>query len=289
MPENDATARPPARAGGTVMMAEPRRLAGIGIRVLSAIIMAPVALATVFLGGWWLAVLVIVVGTYGNLEWNRITRTDHFVIQSLSGLSITSAVTLLMIMTPEVGISVLALGGALVGILAAKICRSAAWPIIGLVYVGGAVLGFLWIRQAYGSEVVFWLLFLIWATDVGAYITGSLVGGPKLVPRLSPKKTWSGLVGGSVAAALISTLFGIWVGLGSVNWLIPAGLVLACWSQLGDIVESMIKRRFNVKDSGQIIPGHGGVLDRIDGLLFTIPVVVLALIFLPGFSGAAHG
>ena len=113
---------------------------------------------------------------------------------------------------------------------------------------------------------------------MGAYITGSLVGGPKLAPRFSPKKTWSGFAGGAALAALLSTLFGVWAGLGDPVWLIPIGLMLAVWSQLGDIIESMIKRRYHVKDSGALIPGHGGVLDRIDSLIFTVPLVVVGLI-----------
>ena len=122
------------------------------------------------------------------------------------------------------------------------------------------------------------LLCVVWATDIGAYAFGRLIGGPKLAPRFSPKKTWAGLIGGMLSAAGVGAGIAAWAGLAVVGFgLLSAGL--AVMSQAGDLFESWVKRRFNVKDSSNIIPGHGGVLDRVDGVLpVAVVVAVLALV-----------
>jgi len=123
--------------------------------------------------------------------------------------------------------------------------------------------------------VVFWLFCVVWATDTGAYFAGRSIGGPKLIPSISPNKTWAGLLGGMVAAAIAGGL------VGAINPVLPAlalaGLagIVAVVSQAGDFTESALKRAFGVKDASQIIPGHGGVLDRLDGLLFAAPFVAV--------------
>jgi len=169
-----------------------------------------------------------------------------------------------------------------------------AWPVTGLLYLGIAAVSLLWLRQWGGFLLVLWLLLVIWASDTGAYLVGSRVGGPKLAPRLSPNKTWSGLVGGCVTAGLLSTVFAKLAGGEAAAFGYPfvqflVGFVLAGLSQVGDIGESSIKRRFNVKDSGNIIPGHGGVLDRVDSLIFTAPLVALSIILLRESGALPHG
>jgi phosphatidate cytidylyltransferase len=157
----------------------------------------------------------------------------------------------------------------------------ASWPVAGLAYLGVAMVALIWLREAGGWLAVLWVLLVIWSSDIGAYLSGSLIGGPKLAPRLSPNKTWAGLIGGAVLAGVLAALFVLSAAPGLVAFSSPValfliGFLLAVWSQLGDILESSLKRRFNVKDSGNLIPGHGGVLDRIDSLIFTVPVVALA-------------
>ena len=160
---------------------------------------------------------------------------------------------------------------------------------------------------------------LTWGTDIGAYFTGRTIGGPKIAPKISPKKTWAGLFGGMACAAVIASAIYSYVSIpsvslnaviatiafvsdgvhGSLAWAAPGaaagtamaaavGAVLAVWAQFGDFVESGIKRHFNVKDSGRLIPGHGGLLDRVDGLLFVAPLV-LAMGFAPNLIGAFTG
>lgn len=123
--------------------------------------------------------------------------------------------------------------------------------------------------------LLIYLLFCIWATDIGAYAAGKSIGGPKLAPRISPKKTWAGLVGGMLSAAAFGA--GVAVAFDAERpWLAAVlGMVLAVVGQIGDLFESGIKRRFDVKDSGRLIPGHGGLLDRVDGLIVAAPVFAL--------------
>jgi phosphatidate cytidylyltransferase len=135
-----------------------------------------------------------------------------------------------------------------------------------------------------GRGPLLWVLFLVWATDSGAYFAGRAIGGPKLAPRISPKKTWAGLAGGMLAAALVG--WAMQNGVMPGAWrLAAASAALAVVAQAGDLAESGLKRYFGVKDSSQLIPGHGGVLDRLDGLLAVAPAVaVLALISPNGWN-----
>jgi len=251
--------------------------------------MAPLAIAAAWQGNWWFAIPLVIIGVYGSYEWNRMAGLRRGELVGIAALTLTIAASVLLLDSGLSALAALALGAALAGVLAIRFEQSAFWPATGLLYLGIAVLSLIWLRQAHGFEVTLWLLFLVWASDIGAYITGSLLGGPKLAPRLSPSKTWSGLAGGCLSAAIVSIVFGTQTGLGDPLPLGAVGLFLACWSQLGDIVESTIKRRFNVKDSGRLIPGHGGVLDRIDSLVFTVPPVALVL-YAAGQAGVVlHG
>ena len=141
-----------------------------------------------------------------------------------------------------------------------------AWFEFGLLYIAVASLSFLWLRglPGHGRELVIWLVVSIWAADSGAYAAGRSIGGPKLAPRISPGKTWAGLIGGLISAMLVGGLLGLFQdSVGTVKLVGLAGL-LALISQGGDLLESIVKRRFHAKDSGQLIPGHGGILDRVD-------------------------
>jgi len=142
------------------------------------------------------------------------------------------------------------------------------------------VLSLVWIR-ALGWQTLLWTLGIVWATDIGAYAAGRAIGGPKLLPRVSPKKTWAGLAGGVLSAALVGAYAARWSGMGIAGLsLLSAGLAVV--AQAGDLAESWVKRYFGVKDSSGIIPGHGGVLDRVDGLLAVAPVVAAVCMALEG-------
>jgi phosphatidate cytidylyltransferase len=154
--------------------------------------------------------------------------------------------------------------------------------VLAFLYAMAALTALLWLRHqpALGRETVIWIVLCIWATDIGAYFTGITAGGAKLAPSISPSKTWSGLVGGMAFAAVASAAVGWLFHQGNTLPLALIGACLAVVGQLGDLLESVAKRRAGVKDSGNLIPGHGGLLDRIDGLvaaLVAVAVVRLAV------------
>ena len=148
--------------------------------------------------------------------------------------------------------------------------RPRLWLLFGLFYVCAPLVALQWIRNEAedGMLLVFLLLACVWASDSAAYFVGSAVGGPKLLPRISPKKTWSGGFGGLLAGALAWLVGTMLYADGSLAIAFLVGCLLSLACQCGDFAESALKRRFGVKDSGRLIPGHGGILDRVDGLMF---------------------
>jgi phosphatidate cytidylyltransferase len=163
----------------------------------------------------------------------------------------------------------------------------AGWLMLCVLYVGLPCVAILWLRaEPLGLATLLWIFALVWATDTGAYFAGRAIGGPKLMPAVSPKKTWAGLFGGMVAAALAGAVVGFIVD-GASPWLLAVvSAVLAVIAQSGDLGESALKRRFGAKDSSGLIPGHGGVLDRVDGLV-TVILAVAAVSALGGESVVA--
>jgi phosphatidate cytidylyltransferase len=160
------------------------------------------------------------------------------------------------------------------------------WAALGVVYLGVAGVAAIWLRSQpeQGFAIVLWLLGVVWATDSGAYIAGRRIGGAKLAPRISPNKTWAGLGGGMLAAALVGAVTAALIG-GSALTLFAVSAALAVVEQIGDLAESALKRRFGVKDSGTIIPGHGGMLDRLDGMLAVLPAVAAIILLTNGIPG----
>jgi phosphatidate cytidylyltransferase len=160
-----------------------------------------------------------------------------------------------------------------------------AMRFASIVYVLAALVALLWLRHqpALGRETILWIVCCTWATDIGAYVVGRSAGGTRLAPRISPGKTWSGLVGGMAWAAVGSAAFGYAFGLGQTMLLAVVGAFLAVVGQVGDLLESAMKRSAGVKDSGTLIPGHGGLLDRVDGLVAIL--LVVALVRLIGDGG----
>lgn len=162
--------------------------------------------------------------------------------------------------------------------------RSMVWGWAGVLYVAATALSFIVLReeQLGGSlSLIIYLLAVVWATDIGAYFAGRQVGGPKLAPAISPNKTWAGLIGGMISAVAVG-------GLLSIFFTFPHSLTQAAWvssllavvAQIGDLFESWMKRKAGLKDSGHLIPGHGGILDRVDGLTFTAPLLVMLHYFI---------
>jgi phosphatidate cytidylyltransferase len=181
----------------------------------------------------------------------------------------------------------LALGLAAVALLSPE---RRSWIAAGFFYAAAAQIASVLVRldQTYGFVALMLVLLVVWVTDIGGYFAGRGIGGPKLWPRVSPKKTWAGAVGGFAASLVIAAGFAA-LGLGKTGPLLLLGAVLSIASQLGDLFESAVKRRFGVKDSSHIIPGHGGLLDRLDGFVAAIVVAAIFGLLRGGADGVGRG
>jgi phosphatidate cytidylyltransferase len=239
------------------------------LRILSALVMAPVTLAAVWLGGLWLSALVLLGAAGMCWEWGRLATGGGFGATGMATVATGVISVGSLLFGASLGIAAaLALAGSVIVLVMAGTMRSAEplWAAAGTLWITLGTAAFLWLALAGGRGTVLWLLGIVWATDIGAYVAGRSIGGPKLAPRLSPNKTWSGLGGGVLSAALVGAVAAWLTGAPSVALALVSG-ALAVVAQLGDLAESLAKRHFGVKDSSRLIPGHGGLLDRLDGLL----------------------
>lgn len=246
-------------------------------RTVSGVLLIAVAATALILGDLAFWLLAVVAGLLMMAEWTELHGTDART-KRVGQFAISVP---LAIMAPVAsGPSFLALGliaGAAFFIAAITRRSALGW---GAVYVGLPVLALLALRAQpdNGLLLAFWAMALVWATDIGAYFAGRTIGGPKIAPAISPSKTWAGLAGGVVAAAAFAFALHVWGGL--PFRLVPWTPLLAVLAQVGDFYESWLKRRAGVKDSGTLLPGHGGVMDRLDGLVPVAPVAAL-LVELP--------
>jgi phosphatidate cytidylyltransferase len=252
---------------------------GLGVRLASALILIPVALAAVALGAPYFDALVAAAAGLMAWEWARLCSGGRLPAAGILAITVAVAATVAVTFLPVwQAVSIVAAGAALVGAFAALTGGAPLWLALGTLYAGLPCVAILWLRAepTLGLETLLWLFALVWAIDSGAYVVGRAVGGPKLAPVISPKKTWAGLAGGVAAAMAVGILAGLLID-GASPWVLAAaGLVLALVEQAGDLGESALKRRFGAKDSSGLIPGHGGVLDRVDGLVTVILAVALA-------------
>ncbi|USI72502.1 phosphatidate cytidylyltransferase [Sphingomonas morindae] len=254
----------------------PRKASELALRTATGLVLGAVAIAAIVLGGDLFWVLLSAAALVMLTEWAAMIRVERWRRWlALIGLGIA-----LLLEQPHLEVPVVAALPWLIGasLLVGLITRRARLAL-GMLYAGLPVLALFFLRDQYdGVALSIWALIVVIATDIGAYFTGRAIGGPKLAPALSPNKTWAGLIGGIVAASLVG------LGLGHV-FHVPQALtafsgVLAIAAQAGDLYESAMKRRAGVKDSGHVLPGHGGVMDRLDGM---VPVVtIVALIVLTG-------
>jgi phosphatidate cytidylyltransferase len=255
----------------------------LGLRAASAAILAPVALLAVWFGGLGFLVLMAVAVALLTIEWGEMCDTvTPLRAATIMTLSILVAVFAAYLGHPWISWSLVGLGallGALIALARGKIDRPADIAF-GVLYVGAPSVCLVWLRGAAdGRGWTLMLLAVVWAADIGAFLVGSLLKGPKLWPRFSPNKTWSGFAGGLVAS--VGAAEGVLYALPHEAGPAPAaaaaiGLAAGLAAMGGDLWESMLKRRFGVKDSGSLIPGHGGVLDRVDGLMFAAVVMAVA-------------
>ncbi len=242
--------------------------------------LAPLGLACLWFGTWaWLALVALAAGGLA-VEWVHLCGRRALTPAGLAvPLAVLAAGGTAAGIAPGPALLVLALGTLLVWLLAAGTPGRTAAPLAaGVLYIGPAAIALVWLRAdpAAGLANALFVLLIVWASDIGAYAAGRMLGGPLLAPAISPAKTWSGAAGGLLAAVLTGLLLA-WILLGPPVGARPAliGGGLGLVAQLGDLLESAIKRRFGVKDSSRLIPGHGGLLDRLDGVLTVAPVAAL--------------
>ena len=240
-------------------------------RIVSALVLAPPSLAAVWFGPPWLDLLVLLAAAGMGGDWGRLSGRGRFAtVGSLVVVtSVASVLVLFFDIHPAILSVVVAIAGASAVLAAAALTREAEplWAGIGTLWLTLGGVGFLWLAMgSKGRDTALWLLAVVWATDIGAYVVGRALGGPRLAPRISPHKTWAGLIGGTAGAALAG-LAAARLTEASSSLLVLTSIALAIVAQLGDLAESLAKRHFGVKDSSGLIPGHGGLLDRVDGLL----------------------
>ena len=256
-------------------------------RFVSGVILAPLFLVIVYLGFPYFHLMIAAIA--GLMAW-EFSRMDGQAGRKRRWLMSGAAV--LAVAAVAAGSMVAALAITLAAVVAVIVAdqvagRSGLHVVqMAVPYVALPAISLLFVRTVGGSESLFWVLAVVWATDIGAYAFGRLIGGPKLAPAISPNKTWSGALGGLACAILASAaVFWGYQHAISLGLALVAGL-LSIISQAGDLFESALKRRYQVKDSGALIPGHGGVMDRFDGLWAAAPVAAFFCVILDG--GVQH-
>jgi len=241
------------------------------LRIISALVLGPVVLLAVWLWPPWPLLPVLVIAAAGGMgfEWARLADSESSRLRRAAMVATPALAALASAFGAGFAAAAVTLLGAFIVLAEARFGggRAPLWAASGTLWLAGACAAFLGIAgQGGGRIVALWLLALVWGSDIGAYAAGRALGGPKLAPTLSPNKTWAGFGGGLVAAAAVGAVTAALLGR-PILGIVGVSLFLGLAAQIGDLVESLAKRRFGVKDSGGLIPGHGGLLDRLDSLL----------------------
>ncbi|MCF3639079.1 phosphatidate cytidylyltransferase [Rhizobium sp. TRM95111] len=263
------------------------------LRIVSGIVLAAVVLAATWAGDTVFRAVAVVIGLLVFFEWSTICG---LAIKDRAGNSIAWLALILVsffVMTLQGAGALLVIAlAAAYGLAERPLGReTGGWLGWGVVYAGLSSVSLSAIRgdDLTGLMAMIFVFAVVWGTDILAYFVGRAVGGPKLAPRISPGKTWSGAIGGAVSAVILGTaVYMAYFTLDTV-WIPLIALVLSVFSQIGDLFESFVKRRFGVKDSGNLIPGHGGVMDRVDGLVFACFAAFLIGIGAALVSGRSWG
>jgi phosphatidate cytidylyltransferase len=264
----------------------------LSARIASAIVMIAVALLAAYQGGWLFTLFWLAAGIAMMAEWTNMTRVQpRRPVQILQGLGLAVLSGLLL---ARAGLAIsagVALAFLVVGSLIARGAAGKLWAASGFAYALVIVLVPPIVREHpnLGLVGLLWMFAVVWATDIAAYFTGRALGGPKLCPAFSPKKTWSGFFGGLLAAALGGFLVAWgaqrlgWVHPFSLRNAVTLSLIASVASQIGDLGESALKRHCDVKDSSHLIPGHGGVMDRLDGF-WAVSLIMGAVLLIVHFT-----
>lgn len=283
--------------------ASDRKWWDVGVRTLWAAILIPCVLLPTWLGGLWFVGLVAFSVVVMADEWCRLVFLPRATLQRLLHImaGLTGAFLPLLASMVVVCFSLVLLWGLSVTLLLCERCkdgshrhdryRGGVWGFLGIAYIGVFALSMIVLRSytPQGLSVVIWLFAIVWITDSAAYFCGRLIGGVGFAPRISPAKTWAGAAGGLVAACIAPVVVAAFKGATVSTALIVVAGILSIASQAGDLIESALKRSVKVKDSGSLIPGHGGMLDRVDGLVAAAIVAMVITIAQGGLVPAATG
>jgi phosphatidate cytidylyltransferase len=260
------------------------------LRIGSSLVLAPVAIAAAYFGGlafiafWAIAALAVL------WEWDTLVcADDRNAVLATGAVALAGSALLLVLGRAGIAIALIALGVLGAAVMTSKVRRG--WCSGGLVYAAAILIAPVLLRHdaALGFAAILFLFVIVWLTDITAYFVGRTVGGPKLMPRVSPNKTWSGALGGTAAGVAGAVVVASQFGIGNLVAAGAVALVLSVVSQAGDLAESAIKRRFNAKDASQLIPGHGGLMDRLDGFVAAAGAATLIGIAHGGFDHPARG
>lgn len=269
------------------------RARDIGLRAASAVVLAPAAVLAIWAGGFWFLGLMLAACVLLAIEWAMMSAATAWrLMAGAVGLGLLAAVISAHVGQLSLALVMLVFCAAAAGLFARSRGQEALDAAYGVLYLGWPAILLIWLRDGNTAQGLYWTVFafaVAWASDIMAYLAGSTFGGPKLWPRFSPNKTWSGFIGGLVAGTVAGALLAAFLdmGIGPV-WGAVLGLAASLATMAGDLWESALKRRYGVKDAGNLIPGHGGLLDRVDGLMFAVVVVAcgrLIVILLAGHSG----
>jgi len=254
-------------------------LRNLGIRAASALVLAPLAVLAIWAGGLWFLAIILAGVVLLAREWAAMSAPGRRDLIAVGvGVAILAATVTASTGAMSPALVVLVFGAAAVAIYSRRLGQAGVDAAYGVLYLGWPAIVLIWLRDGQSSVGLSWtiLVFVVaWSADVMAFLVGSLLGGPKLWPRYSPNKTWSGFAGGLLAGAVAGFLVATYLPLGLSDplWGLALGLAGALATMAGDLWESALKRRFGVKDAGGLIPGHGGLLDRVDGLMFAAVVI----------------
>lgn len=266
--------------------------ADLGVRALSAALLIPAVLLDVWVGGIWFNLLVALIAVLIAHEWTVMAHgrsSAQFALHAAAALC--GALLPLEVGIPGAALAVGALWIASALLASLQAAKASGWNYLGVPYAGFPAMALVLLRAdtQYGSLAILWILAIVWAADTLAYFAGRTIGGPKLAPVISPKKTWAGLGGAVAGSAAASALFAAIAGLPALAWLALLAGGLAIVEQAGDLFKSALKRHYGVKDSGDLIPGHGGVIDRVDGLIAVAVAAAIIGLLRGGMEGTGRG
>ena len=258
------------------------------MRIAVAVVLIPLAVAIAYAGGWLWTALVTLAAIGLFVEWLAIVGLSGATRVTVPGVA-ALAVAGLCFATGRLDAALIVLGVGFVAVVSIAPERR-GWAAAGFLYAAAAEIASVLVRldPAKGFAALMFVLLIVWVTDSGGYFAGRGIGGPKLWPSVSPKKTWAGAVGGFAASLAVAAGFAAF-DLGKAGPLLMLSGALSVVSQLGDLFESAVKRRFGVKDSSHIIPGHGGLMDRLDGFVAAVVVAALFGLLRGGADGVGRG